>query len=216
MGEKRFGVALLGTRRIDEAEEGEALASRDTGLVGVAREKGGSFVSYDYITRFMNAYSQFKSKLIASGNIGFVAKLELSAKEPFVIMQNDVSVTASDMLVTSVTKLGFVRFYPDICIVNNKTGIPVDCVPTINIKFSVAHNKDNATSISYNATGDLNDIRDRAFVPNYTDFENLTDAIDRDFVFESIKATLPVGVKEDDVTIILNSLLVSYGGGAVT
>lgn len=205
----RFGLGLLETDRASEAKPGEAMASRQTGIFAVMNETSKSMISYDYITRFMKAYQDFKSKLVASGNIGKIGKIDIGV-EPAVALTNATIVSTTGLKISTVSELSFIRFYLDLDIIDNVSGVPLNCNPTVNLGFTVANNIDTNTARTYAITDTAKNINEAVYKPDYTNFEVVSASIDHNFTLDSIKVTLPNGVDASTVSITLNSLLVSY------
>lgn len=205
----RWGVGLLQTDRASEAEPGEAMASRQTGMFAVMNETTKAMISYDYITRFMKAFQDFKSKLVASGNIGKIGKVDIG-NEPAVALTNAVVVSTTGLKISTVSELSFIRFYLDLDIIDNTSGVPINCNPTVNLGFTVANNIDTNTARTYAITNLVKNINEAVYNPDYTNFEVVSASIDHDFTLDSLKVTLPNGIDASTVTIVLNSLLVAY------
>ena len=206
--EVRWGVGLLRTDRQSEANPGEAMANREVGLFATMTQDGTNMISYEYISRFKSAYADFKSKLIASGNIGKVAKVDLG-NEPAVIITNNTVITASGLMVTD-KKVSFIRFSADIDVIDKVSGVPISCNPTVTIAITVAANANTNTSKTYNEAAALKDLNNAVIAPDYTGFETASSFIDHKFTINSFNVSLPSGVDASKVTIVLNSLLVAY------
>lgn len=204
----RFGWGAIEDDRADEANLGEVMCGRDIGLFSVMGEKVGQTLSYEYVNRFKQTYDAFKAKLIASGNIGKVGKIDISKSLAFPLASG-VAVNATGLKVSS-SKLGFIRFGFDLEVINNVSGVPIACNPTVTIGYTTAKNSDTSTSRSYTQTGLLKDMNNKVFVPDYTGFETVSSAIDHNFTFDSLTVTLPDGVSAAGVTIVLHSILVAF------
>lgn len=205
----RWGVGLLQANRASEAEPGESMASRNTGLFGVMNETTKQWISYDYITRFMKAYQDFKSKLVASGNIGKIGKLDIG-DEPAVLLTSGTLVSTTGLKISSVSELSFIRFYLDLDVIDIASGVPINCNPTVNLNYTVANNIDTNTTRTYAVTDTAKNINEAVYTPVYTNFETVSSSIDHNFTLDSLKVTLPTGVDATSVQIVLNSLLVAF------
>lgn len=206
--EVRWGVGLLETNRQSEAKPGEAMSSRDVGLFATMNQAGTNMISYEYMSRFKSTYADFKSRLIASGNIGKIAKIDLG-NDPAIVLTNNTAITSSDLMITN-KKVSFIRFNADIDVIDKVSGVPISCNPSVTLSLTVATNAKTSTTKTYGENTALKDLNNVSIVPDYTGFETVSSFIDHKLMVNSFKVALPAGVDASTVTIILNSLLVAY------
>lgn len=205
----RFGIGALETARANEAEPGELMGNAAAGLMAINSRTTKNRISYDYIGRFKEMYQAFRSSLIASGNIGRIGKLDVS-NDIVNILTSGTIVPTTGLLIHGTDKLKFVRFNLNIDVIDTASGVPIHCDPTVNLAFTVANNTDTNTARTYSLAGTLSDINNRVTVPDYTNFADVSKAIDHNFTLDSFKVTLPDGMDATKVTIILNGILVAF------
>jgi len=202
---KRFGVGLLPMHRSGEGRKNEALSNNAVGLFGTISESSNKLVSYSYNSRLKQNVDAFKTKLIVSGSIGKIAKIDV-ADEPVVTLTNQTAVGTPNLVVHN-GKVAFVRFLVDVDLIDNATGNVLTTPPTVTLFYTVAVNNGSSTKKTYKVEGVPDAILDEKIVPNYTGFESgSTHAL----TFDSVKVTLPTGINASDVTIALNNILIAY------
>ena len=137
MGTSRWGAGLLERNRLNEAVPGEAIADSSTGMFSSKSIDGKLTISYDYMTRFSKAYSDFKNTLASERLSGDIVKIDLSDTNPAIRLDVGRNYTAADVPI-SEKKLSFLQFYFDLDVVG-KDGVPVpDIVPTISMNMTAA------------------------------------------------------------------------------
>lgn len=201
----RWGVASLAIERSSEAVNTELMQNNAVGLMAV-KSSDGYLVSYDHITKFKLDYTDFKSRLIASGLLGKIVKIDLSDKEPVVILSSGVASAESLPLVTS--KLSYIQFYVDVDVINKATGSVVGNVaPTVDIKFTVAKSATGNTTKTYDVSGTASVVNNTTTKCDYTGY---TSDATYGVTIDSIMVTLPSTATVANYTIVLHSLMCSY------
>lgn len=212
---KRFGVGLLDAKRKQISRPGEACSNREIGLFGtISEQKGGDgdrrFISYDYMTRFKSSLENFKTKLLTAGHLGKVVKIDVS-EEPATVLENGKPLATPELLVTASTKMiKSIRVFADVDIIDTRSGVPIKQEATVTVQYTLAHDADRATALTYRQTEALSVINDTTFTPDYTGYETLSDAVDHKFTFDAITVTIPPEVDATDMTIVLNNLMMCY------
>lgn len=212
---KRFGVGLLKVSRKQISRPGEACSNREIGLFGtISEQKGGDgdrrFISYDYMTRFKTSLEAFKTKLLTAGHLGKVVKIDVS-DEPATVLENGKPLATPELLVTASTKMiKSIRVFADVDIIDTRSGVPIKQEATVTVQYTLAHDADRATALTYRQTEALSVINDTTFTPDYTGFETINDSVDHRFTFDAITVTIPPEVDATDMTIVLNNLMLCY------
>jgi len=212
---KRFGVGLLDAKRKQISRPGEACSNREIGLFGtISEQKGGDgdrrFISYDYMTRFKSSLENFKTKLLTAGHLGKVVKIDVS-EEPATVLENGKPLATPELLVTASTKMiKSIRVFADVDIIDTRSGVPIKQEATVTVQYTLAHDADRATALTYRQTEALSVINDTTFTPDYTGYETLSDSVDHKFTFDAITVTIPPEVDAKDMTIVLNNLMMCY------
>ena len=201
----RWGMTSLPVERSAEAVNTELMQNNAVGLMAV-KTSDGYLASYDHIMKFKLDYTDFKSRLIASGLLGKIVKIDLSDREPVVIMTNGVASAESLALVTS--KLNYIQFYIDVDVIDKATGAVVGNVaPTVDIKFTIAKSTSGSTTKSYDVTGTAAVVNNTTTKCDYTGYtSDATYGVNID----SIMVTLPSTATVANYTIVLHSLMCSY------
>ena len=201
----RWGMAALDTGRSSEAQNTEIMQKSAVGLIAV-KSADGYPVSYDHITKFKLDYTDFKSRLIASGHLGKLVKIDLSDKEPVVVLNSGVTNAEALTLVTS--KLQYIQFYVDVDVIDKVTGAVLGNVtPTVDIQFTVAKNTTSNATKTYNITGTSSVINDTVTTCDYTGY---TADSTYEVVLNTFKVTLPSSVTADNYTIVVPSVMCAY------
>ena len=210
MSEARFGIGVLTPNMIPEAEPGELITDRDTGMVGVISPTTLNFVSYDFMTRFKQVYDSFKSKMIGKGNIGSIGKIDIDENSPVIKLPNATELFPK-VTVAEDVQLDFITFNLDIEVINKINMIPLkDKEAIVSITFATASNTSTNTSRTFTLNDTLSNINNIVTKPSYVSFETVSASINHKLSFDSIKVTLPDGLNPADYTIILHSILVCH------
>lgn len=210
MGTGRWGIGLLERNRSSEAKPGEALQNSNVGMFATKSEDGTLVVSYDYMTRFNSAYSDFKKALAAAGNSGIIAKVDLSENEPAILVEPNRVYTAADSVISD-KKLKFIQLYFDIDVIDRVTGVPIPQIyPIISISMTAAKNTATGKGLQIVAEDTVGKINSKVFIPDYSEFDENDENVNFDSTIDTISVKLPDGALVENYGIILHALLIGF------